>query len=112
MAPQILNTILGIVLMVLPGVFGFDKEVANIYHILGPLIVMFAFTAIFECTRPVRWANMPLAILLIFSPLFVNSSEGFSVLLSVVIGGLVLLFSLRKGKIKHKFSDGWTELFQ
>lgn len=112
MVAQIINTVLGIVLMVLPGVFGFDKGVANVYHILGPIIVMFAFTAIFECTRPVRWANIPLAILLILSPLFVDSSEGFSILLSIVIGGLVLLFSLRKGKFKHKFSDGWAELFQ
>jgi hypothetical protein len=112
MYAQIINTILGILIMILPDVFDFEKTAANVFHIVGPLVVMFAFTAIFESTRLVRWVNAPLGILLIFAPFISDDSEGYPVLFSIIMGGVVFGFSLIKGKAKHHFSGGWKELFQ
>ncbi|HYG38319.1 MAG TPA: hypothetical protein VD908_06865 [Cytophagales bacterium] len=108
---QILNVLNGILLMTLPWLLKLDKGASNNYHIVGPLIAMFALTAIFECTRNVRWFNIPLGGWLVISPLFLNYNTTLDVLSTVLIGVLVVALSLVRGKLKHQFAGGWRGLF-
>lgn len=113
MAAQILNALLGIWLMAAPGIFGYEKSIANNNHIIGPIIATFAITACFESTRSVRKVNIFLGLWLLLAPWILGySSNTTATVNDMVVGVLVIGLSLVRGTLESKFGGGWKSLWQ
>jgi peptidoglycan/LPS O-acetylase OafA/YrhL len=64
-ASQIVAALIGAYLMAAPAIWDYDNSAAsNVDRFIGPLIASFATIAVWECTRGVRWLNLPLAVAL------------------------------------------------
>lgn len=108
---QAINIVLGLLVMIAPALFSMEKTMSNNLHITGPLIVTFALTALWEVNRNVRWFNYGCGAWLLASPL-VLGYRGPGLELILLIGLLVILFSLFKGKIEKPYGGGWRSLLQ
>lgn len=104
---QIVMSILGTWLMVAPGVFDFNKQIADNAHIAGPLIASFSIIAIWECTRNLRWCNLPVAIWLLAAPWILNYDNTIATLNDYAVAIFLLLLLFVKPKREHRFGGGW-----
>ena len=110
---QIINALVGIYLMASPGVWGFEdrlRNAANNDHIIGPVVATFAIVAIWEATRNVRWANIPLGVWLLAAPWILGYEETMPIINDMAAGVVVIGLSLVKGRITQRFGGGWRSL--
>ena len=70
MPAQLASALVGVWLMAAPAALSFDGPASTNARIVGPLIASFGITAMAQCTRNVRRANLPLALWLLLAPLF------------------------------------------
>jgi hypothetical protein len=108
---QAINVVLGLWLMAAPAVLAYGRPAATWDHIVGPLIATFACIALWEATRAVRWANVPLAISLLAAPWLLDAPLEAKIN-SMLIGMLVALLSCVGGAFRHRFDGGWSMLWQ
>lgn len=108
----ITNTIMGLGLMIAPAVFQFDKVASDNYYIVGPLVVTFAITALWEVNRPARYLNILPGIWLTASPFIFSFASPEAKWMAVISGLWIVGFSLVKGKSKGNYGGGWRSLFQ
>ena len=104
---RIVTAILGVWLMAAPGVWDFGKKISDNNHIVGPLIAAFSIISIFECTRNVRLANIPLGIWLLIAPWLLQYNNTTAVLNDYGVAVLIILLSLVKLKRENRFGGGW-----
>lgn len=104
---QIVLTLLGIWLMVSPGVFDFPKEISDNAHIVGPLIGSFSMIAIWECTRNVRWLNLPLALWLLAAPWILAYHHTIATVNDYIVAVLVIVLTFVRPQRKYRFGGGW-----
>lgn len=104
--------ILGIWLMVSPAVFGFEKNIADNAHIVGPLVASFSIIAIWECTRNVRWLVMPLAVWLFAAPLVIGYNNDLALMNDYCSGILLILLCLVNPQREHRFGGGWPSVWR
>lgn len=112
MWPRIINTILGLWLMIAPGIFQYSSAAADNGHIAGPIIVTFSIVAIWEATRVVRKWNLPVGIWLLAAPWILGYDNTIAIISDMGVGVLVLIFASIQGKITQKFGGGWSSLWQ
>ena len=108
---QIINTGLGIWLMVAPSVLSYDKVGSDNCHVVGPLIVTFAFVSCWEITRPVRKVNYLTGAWLLLAPWILGYDETLPILNDMIVGALVIGFAWVEGKITASFGGGWKSLW-
>ncbi len=108
----IINTIIGIWVMVAPVALGFEKTAANNNHIIGPLVVTTAITAIWEVNRSARYVNIVLGIWLLVSAFFIDAGATAGMISNILSGLMIFCLSLSGGKIKGRYGGGWRSLFQ
>jgi hypothetical protein len=108
---QAINIIIGLLVMVAPDIWHFDKIASHNNHIAGPMVITFAITALWEVNRNVRWFNIPIGFWLIFSPLFFHFSTT-AININIFSGLFIVILSLFKGSIKQRFGGGWRSLWQ
>jgi hypothetical protein len=106
------SVVLGLWLMVAPGIFDYDKSIANNGHITGPLIITFSIIAIFECTRNVKYATLPLGAWLIFAPWILGYDNDTAFANDYITGLLVMALSLVRQKRENQFGGGWPALWK
>jgi hypothetical protein len=106
---QGISALIGVWLMAAPGVFRFDGPAGVNAHIVGPLIASFGVIAMGECTRGVRRVNLPLALWVVLSPLFLDQPMN-AAMNSLIAGVAVGTLSLVRGHVKHRFGGGWAAL--
>lgn len=99
--------IIGVWFMAVPDVWGLGKTISNNHHIVGPLIVTFSIISIWECTRNVRWLNVPLAAWLLAAPLVLEYESKAGLLNNYAVAGVILLLCLVKPERKSRFGGGW-----
>jgi len=109
---RILNTVLGLWLMVAPGIFEYSGMAANNGHIAGPIIVTFAVIAYWEATRGLRKWNYPIAIWLLAAPWILGYESTIAIISDMSVGVLVFIFASVKGKIEKNYGGGWTSLWK
>lgn len=109
---RIINIILGLWLMIAPGLFGWSKAVADNDHIIGPVIITFSFTAMWEATRGMRKWNIPLGLWLLLAPWVLGYDSTWPMVNDMVVGALVIFISRVKGKIESRFGGGWKAIFK
>lgn len=108
---QIINIVIGLFLMFAPSLWSFDKAASDHYYIVGPLIITNAIIALWEFNRGMRWANVLIGAWLIVSP-FALGSKGSEATIAITSAILLILFSLFKGSVQHRYGGGWSSLFQ
>jgi hypothetical protein len=108
----ILMSLLGIWLMIAPGLLDFKKEISDNAHIVGPLIATFSMIAIWECTRNVRMFNLPLAIWLLAAPWIIQYENSTALINDYAVGISLIFLSLVRRKRKRRFGGGWPAIWK
>ena len=107
---QLINALIGLIVMISPSVIPFTQTEANNNHILGPVAFAIAVISLWECNRNARWVNIITGACLIIAPILLNFQTN-AFLIDIIAGILLILFSLVKGKIEQQFGGGWRSLF-
>lgn len=106
---QLINVAVGLWLMAAPEVLSYGGAAKTSDHIAGPLIATFATIALWQVTRALRWANLPLSLWLLAAPWFLFR-EPRAVASSVACGLLLGALSLVRGRITRRTGGGWSAL--
>lgn len=109
---RIINTILGIWMMVAPSALDYGEREANNAYIFGANITTVAIIAMAESVRNVRWLNFLMGLWLIMAPWVLNFEKSEAIINDTIVGIVVAGLSMVKGKIKEKMGGGWLSLFQ
>jgi hypothetical protein len=104
--------LIGIWLEVAPDVLGFEGTSANNDYIIGPLVASFSIIAISEVTRGAKRLNTILGLGLFFAPMLFHYNEVTALVNDMLAGILIVIFSFKKGKRKHRFGDGWKAIWK
>jgi nucleoside-diphosphate-sugar epimerase len=97
--------VIGIWLMFVPVVFNLTGVASDTMYILAALITTFAIIAFSEVARIVRLVNIPLAMYLAMLPFFFNSMSELATWHTVILGFVLLLLSLPRGRKQQSFGD-------
>lgn len=109
---RIINTLLGLWLMIAPGILNYPKSAADSGHIAGPIIITFSVVAIWEATRGVRKWNIPVGIWLLVAPWILGYGTTVAIISDMSVGVLVLILSSIKGEVKKGYGGGWSALWK
>lgn len=112
MWPRIINTLLGLWLMIAPGIFQYSSAAADNGHIAGPIIVTFSIVAIWEATRGVRKWNFPIGVWLLAAPWILGYDNTIAIISDMGVGVLVLIFASVKARVEKNYGGGWASLWQ
>lgn len=104
--------LVGIWLMAAPGIFDFEKFIADNDRIVGPIVVTIAVISISESTRNIRFANLLPGAWLLFAPWVLDYDNSIAFASDYVAGLLILGLALVKLKRKYSFGGGWSVLFK
>ncbi len=108
---QIINTVLGIWLMASPAILSYGQTGADNAHIVGPLVVTFAFVACWEVTRSLRVVNVLTGLWLLAAPWVLGYEYALPIINDMVVGALVIILALVEGRIEARFGGGWKSLW-
>jgi hypothetical protein len=107
---RILTIGAGLWLMIAPSVLGYSGAAAHINRITGPLASTFALIAMWEATRAMRWAVLPITLGTLLAPLLFEHSSVATVS-NVLTAMIMAVCSFVKGKRQHQFGGGWRALW-
>ena len=100
-----ISTVLGVWLMTSPTVFGIGIETpfADLNHLGGALVIVFAVMAMAEVIRSLRYFNVLLGLVLAVMPWFMEDVNIALSLNTSLTGLFVMALSFSKGKIKETY---------
>jgi hypothetical protein len=100
-----ISTVLGIWLMASPSVFGIGIETpfADLNHLGGALVIVFAVMAMAEVLRSFRYVNTLLGLALVVMPWFIKDVNIVFTISTSLTGLFVMALSFSKGKINEKY---------
>jgi len=107
--PQVAATALGLWLMAAPAVLGFGGLAAVNAHVVGPLVVACAWSAVWPAARPLRWGYGLLGLWLLVAP-WLLSSPPAALANSMVVGALLALLAWRSAPASEGLGGGWLAL--
>ena len=113
-AANLVASAVGVGLIFAPHWLGHEATpAAGVERTIGPLIAAFALIGCWECTRGVRWLNVPLALTLAGlalspRPSFPTAAIWADVAAAVAVIGLTLLPHPRVGR----YGGGWRRLLR
>lgn len=100
----------GIWLMFAPALLGYGDPAANNDRIFGPIGAAFAFVAMWEVLRAVRWATLPVGIWLVVAPFVLGFTTTAAVVSSVIAGAVFLITAPLGGAKTQSYGGGWKTL--
>jgi len=103
----VVNSFLGIALVILPALFETSNLHQKILQVSGLLIFTTAVLAMGETLRPVRFINVILGLMAGASG-FIISTNNPIVMFGAGLGVMIILTSLPRGEIVHSFA-GWNK---
>jgi hypothetical protein len=109
---HLLAAAIGIYLMAAPALLGYAGFAEQNDHIAGPLAATVAITALWQCTRGIRWINVFIGLWLFAAPWLLGYDSLVSTLNSTISGVLLSSCSLVKGKLTKHFNGGWSALWK
>jgi hypothetical protein len=108
---RITSALLGVWLMAAPAVLRYAGAARTSDRVAGPVAASIAVVAIWDVTRPVRWANLLVAGWLVIAPL-VLSYHGVAAVNSVSVGLLLAALTFVRGRVEQRFGGGWSALLR
>jgi hypothetical protein len=106
---QVVSALLGIWLMAAPDIVGYGGPARLNDRVVGPLAASFAFIAVWQVTRPLRWLNLALGAWLLLAP-WALGYELAPRLNSLVVGLVLVVLAAVSGKVQQRFGGGWASL--
>jgi hypothetical protein len=103
----VLSAVLGVWLMAAPAVLGLSGSAADSNHLAGALVVTWAVIAFGEVARPARRLNILMGIWIAGGPWLLSGATDQSRCADLFVGGLLIAFSVRRGRIDEQFG-GWN----
>lgn len=102
---------IGVWLMFAPAVLDYTDIGADVHRLLGPIAGGTAFVAIARSIRMLRWATVPVGVLLVLAPVLGLPIE--ATVNSIVSGiAIVLLGLFPRPEEGNEFGGGWRVLWQ
>ncbi len=100
-----ISVIIGLWLMLSPRIFqmGIETSAANLNHLGGALVIVFAVVAMAEVLRSFRYFNVLLGLALAVMPWLIEDSNMTLTISSSLAGLFIIILSITKGKIKEKY---------
>lgn len=109
---QFINVLIGLWLMVAAEVLQLSNKAAINAYVIGPIIISMAVIALWESMRSVRYLNILCGAWLLIAPWLLSYNLTRDYVNDIVAGSAIIMLSLVKGNITHKFGGGWRSLFQ
>ncbi|MCJ8166749.1 vitamin K epoxide reductase family protein [Pontibacter sp. E15-1] len=105
----VVSVLLGAALVAAPAFFGvgIQETAADVFHLCGSLIVVFAAVSMGEPMRICRYANILLGLALAVAPWFVSGNTTGLGITGVVLGLAVAALSLPLGPVTQRYA-GWN----
>ena len=97
--------------MAAPAILDYGDPARRNDYIVGPVAASLAVVAIWEVTRPVRWANAGLGLWLVAAP-WLLGYDPVAAVNSTATGLLLTALSLVRGQIEQRFGGGWTAVMK
>jgi hypothetical protein len=110
MLAQAVATLVGLWLMAAPDVLSFAGPARLSHVIVGPLVATVGLTALWEATRDFRYANLPFGLWLLAAPAVLHPQSSEAMASHLASGGLVVVASLVRGRVKGTYGGGWVSL--
>jgi uncharacterized membrane protein len=104
-ATLVVSAALGVWLMAAPAMLGVSGSVADSNHLAGALVVTWAVIAFGEVARPTRLLNIPMGLWIAAAPWLLSGATGLSRGVDLVIGALLIVLSIRRGRIDEQFGS-------
>ncbi len=100
-----ISVIIGLWLMFSPTVFrmGIETSAANLNHLGGALVIVFAVVAMAEVLRSFRYFNLLIGLALAVMPWLIEAGNMAHTISSSLAGIFIIVLSFSKGKIKEKY---------
>lgn len=109
---QTINTLIGIALMALPTIFGYNGFAADNDHIMGPLVASFAIIAMSGCTRMVAFCNIPLGIWLVLAPWILGYDDALNFYIDIGSGIAITLLAFIRRDTSNQYGGGWSVVWK
>jgi hypothetical protein len=103
----LLSAALGVWLMAAPAVLGVSGPAAHSNHLAGALVATWGVIAFGEVARPARLLNILMGIWIAGAQWLLSGATDVSRWVDVLVGGLLIAFSIRRGRIDEHFG-GWN----
>lgn len=107
----VLTTLIGIWLLFANEAIGFTGILAKNTDVCGALIVAFSIISFAEVIRAVRFLNIVIAVWFAIAPFVLPGSSAFLQWHGVIIGLVVIILSLFRGKIKEQYGKWDSSIF-
>lgn len=99
----VLSALIGIWLLFSDNILSFKGILANNSDVCGALIVVLSIISWAEVIRPLRFLMIPIALWFAVAPWILVGATPAMTIHSALIGVLIILLSLPKGKVKEKY---------
>lgn len=100
----------GVWLMAAPALLGYAGVVADVHRVVGPVTASFAFIAVWQHMRLLRWMNIPLGAALLVVP-WTFGFDSTATLNSLVVGLVLITLALVRGPVEQRFGGGWSAIW-
>ncbi len=101
----------GVWLIVAPAALGYGGVAAANDRIFGPIAAAFAFVAIWQVVRPLRWATLPIGVWLVAAPAVLGYGDGAAI--STMVAGLSIIVTAPvRGPVPQRYGEGWSALIR
>ncbi len=111
MLAQSVALIIGVWLLLAPGVFNYGDPASSVERIIGPIVIAAAALAIRDVTRPVRIVNVCSGLALLIAPWVFAYGTTPAVAVSALSGMALLGLALVRGRVSHRYAGGWRALW-
>ena len=102
---------IGFFIMATPSLLTFEGPLADADHVLGALVVTISVISMAEVVRAGRYINVLFGVLLLLTSLIVGDRTVPVILTHIVISGLLVALSFRRGKILETYGS-WNRLIK
>jgi hypothetical protein len=99
------SALLGLSLMILPGVILVSDDLAVSDYIIGPITITVSVIAMAEVFRALRYCLIGLGAWLIIAPLAFSVASTWIASYHLATGALLFIFAMRKGCIKEHYGE-------
>lgn len=110
MIARLVAVAVGIWLMFAPAVLGYAGVAADNDRIVGPIGAAFAFVAIWEVMRPLRWVTLPVGIWLVIAPVVLGYDDAGAIISSIAAGVVMAGSAFLGGNVDPTFGGGWRSV--
>lgn len=101
----------GLWLMFAPAVLGYQGVAENNDRIFGPIGAAFAFVAIWEVVRALRWATLPVGVWLIAAPFVLGYDDVGAITSSIAAGAVMAISTFFGARVEASFGGGWRSVY-